>query len=767
MREKILLVLFALTLPLVVYVSTLPPQRFRNEITEWGDRSSLAYQHFNEYRQKFGANETVILSWPGCDLNDQRVEKVAVGIETQLAEYVHNVSSGRRTYWLLRDEAKLTEAAALKRLRNVFIGHDDQTTAVGFQLSEAARMNRSECFAMLDNILVAADVDPGEVIYAGLGHNLYTMDKEGLESPFRMVPLIVLLAFVLTVLFVRSLWLAFFINTLGIYFGCLSFNIVWLADVDMNAIIWPLPTLTMLLTVSASLHFLSYFKKSVASSIQSTTVGSDSPTTNNALLVWRRAVAADAVRNSLKPVLYCTATTAIGLLSLTLSTSQPVRQFGLFGALSILVGNSLLLVWLPAWLTWIRYAERLKSNQSIFCRAERSGDSFPPNRIGGWQRWAKLTRIGRWPIAVLCFVALVVCSFGIQHVKTGSELVNFFPAGHRVLTSAKEMELRVGPLNSVELLLQFDDVDPGNDRLKIKSLRALANRIESGTEFESCLSAAVFAPNFKRNQSGLRGGVERARLRSFKNRIEAVGLLHRDESISQETWRVSCRYSVLSKLDLAEQTKTLKRIVEELYISTGKTVFSGESLTTTVTGEFVLFDYIDSQFFKELLLTYLTAFVVISLMVFVVLRSFKASLIALLPNLFPALMVLGVVGFLGFSLDVASLTTASVALGIAVDDTLHFLLWHRKTLKRDRKQSSEIQSKEAVDSALHYCGTAIVQTSVILGLSIVLYAFCGFLPTVRFGVLLSAMMLAALVGDLLLLPALLAMVTRAQGRVLS
>ena len=297
MREKILLVLFALTLPLVVYVSTLPPQRFRNEITEWGDRSSLAYQHFNEYRQKFGANETVILSWPGCDLNDQRVEKVAVGIETQLAEYVHNVSSGRRTYWLLRDEAKLTEAAALKRLRNVFIGHDDQTTAVGFQLSEAARMNRSECFAMLDNILVAADVDPGEVIYAGLGHNLYTMDKEGLESPFRMVPLIVLLAFVLTVLFVRSLWLAFFINALGIYFGCLSFNIVWLADVDMNAIIWPLPTLTMLLTVSASLHFLSYFKKSVASSIQSTTVGSDSPTTNNALLVWRRAVAADAVRN--------------------------------------------------------------------------------------------------------------------------------------------------------------------------------------------------------------------------------------------------------------------------------------------------------------------------------------------------------------------------------------------------------------------------------------------------------------------------------------
>ena len=117
-------------------------------------------------------------------------------------------------------------------------------------------------------------------------------------------------------------------------------------------------------------------------------------------------------------------------------------------------------------------------------------------------------------------------------------------------------------------------------------------------------------------------------------------------------------------------------------------------------------------------------------------------------------------GFLGFSLDVASLTTASVALGIAVDDTLHFLLWHRETLKRNRSHGSKIQPKEAIDSTLRYCGTAIVQTSMILGLSIVLYAFCGFLPTVRFGILLSAMMLAALIGDLLLLPALLAIVAR-------
>ncbi len=755
MREKVLLVLFALTFPLVAFISTLPPQRFRNEITEWGDRSSLAYQQFSDYRKKFGANEAIILSWPGCALNDPRVEKVAVAIENQLADQVHNVSSGQRAFWVLRDEAKLSEATALKRLRNVFIGQDDQSTAVGFQLTKAARMNRSKVLADLENILALAGVDPAEVIYAGLGHNLYTLDKEGLESPFRMVPQIILLAFLLTTIFIRNIRLAFFINALGIYTGCLSFNIVWLADVDMNAIIWPLPTLTMLLTVSASLHFLSYFRKSVASLNSPLTSGADKKSTGKSPLAWRREIAADAFRSSLKPILYCTATTAIGLLSLMLSTSEPVRQFGLFGALSILAGNSLLLLWLPAWLTWIDHARRLKNDQATSNSSEQLNASLMSKRIDGWQRWARLTRIGRWPIVGFSLIALFVGSFGIPQVKTGSELANFFPTGHHVLASAKEMESRVGPMNSVELLLKFNDADPANDRLRIRGLRALANRIESDTDFESCLSAGVFAPNFRRSQAGLRGSVEKSRIKKFKDRVAAVGLLHRDEN-QNETWRVSCRYTVFSKLNLVEQAEQLKRIAKEIFARDGKIMFSGETLTTTVTGEFILFDFIDRQFFKELLLTFITAFAFISLMVLIVLRSFKAAVIALLPNLFPALVVLGTAGFLGFSLDVASLTTASVALGIAVDDTLHFLLWHGETLKRGSKHSSEIHPEDAVCSALQYCGTAIVQTSMIIGLSIVLYAFCGFLPTVRFGILLSAMMFAALVGDLLLLPALLA-----------
>jgi len=173
-----------------------------------------------------------------------------------------------------------------------------------------------------------------------------------------------------------------------------------------------------------------------------------------------------------------------------------------------------------------------------------------------------------------------------------------------------------------------------------------------------------------------------------------------------------------------------------------------------------VFDEVDRQFFSELMKTYLTAFVLISIVVLSVMRIPSSLWLALPPNLFPAVMVLGAAGHLGYTLDVASLMTASVALGIAVDDTLHFMLWWKhagSASGAEGVQSGKVSTLgDPIEQAMRYSGTAMTQTSFILGLSIVLYAFCGFLPTVRFGWLLCGMMFSALVGDLILLPALLA-----------
>ena len=133
-----------------------------------------------------------------------------------------------------------------------------------------------------------------------------------------------------------------------------------------------------------------------------------------------------------------------------------------------------------------------------------------------------------------------------------------------------------------------------------------------------------------------------------------------------------------------------------------------------------------------------------------VLRSIRAGLIAMIPNVFPPLVVFGAMGWLGFSIEVGSVMTASVALGIAVDDTLHFLTWYR------RGTLAGMSRYAAIRFAFGHCAKAMIDTSLICGLGVVPFLFGVFMPTVKFALLLLIMLLTALLGDLILLPAILA-----------
>lgn len=759
-RELCLVGFWLLTFPLVAYVSTLPAQRFRNEITEWGNAATPEYRAFSDFREQFGVNEYVMVTWPGCCLEDERIDEVTALINSELAGAVSQVSSGREVYLELMAKGRLSKSKALKRLQNKFIGNDGNRTAVGVRLSAAGQGDRALVIERLTNILRRSGVRPTEASFAGLGYSLYMMDKEGLTSPFRMVPQIMLLAFVLTFAFVGHFWLALFINALGAYVGCLSFNFIYVSGVSMNAILWPMPTLTMLLTVSAALHFLGYYRNALEE------VPFMKPNSANDEHVdqrrWLRGVVSMARKDALLPVLCCTLTTALGLLSLQFSSSEPVRQFGGFGALSVVVANSLLLIILPAFLTTIGApADRF---------SPRKGVSRLRRVLPRWASWRGLsygTFLLRWPIIVLFIMALSWMLLGVTKIRTGSDLANFFPTEHSVISDAAVLEDAVGPLNSIELLLKFSNANHRNDLARIQAMAEFEENVAAENSFVSCVSAATIAPAWKANPTAIQLAADHGRVKRLKKQLVESSLLHIDQDTGTETWRVSCRYWPGQQNDFKKMTDRLKEMTIGEFYEEDNLIFQGERLDTVTTGEFVLFDSIDRQFFRELLLTYAAAFCVISIVVVFVLRDLRAIFIALPPNLFPAVAVLGITGHLGFRLDVASLMTASVGLGIAVDDTLHFLMWHRsekmkrKSKTNDHNQSSYLGDKmrddasDPVASALNYCGLAIMQTSLILGCSIVLYAWCGFLPTVRFGVLLAAMMLAALIGDLLLLPALL------------
>lgn len=132
--------------------------------------------------------------------------------------------------------------------------------------------------------------------------------------------------------------------------------------------------------------------------------------------------------------------------------------------------------------------------------------------------------------------------------------------------------------------------------------------------------------------------------------------------------------------------------------------------------------------------------------------NFRGGFLAMLPNIFPIVMVFGMMGHLapwGIKVDIGSMMTASVAMGIAVDDTIHFLTWYREAL------AAGLKRKEAIMESYRRCATAMTQTTLIAGFGLFAFAFSTFTPTQRFGTLMLILLGMALVGDLIFLPALL------------
>jgi predicted RND superfamily exporter protein len=132
-----------------------------------------------------------------------------------------------------------------------------------------------------------------------------------------------------------------------------------------------------------------------------------------------------------------------------------------------------------------------------------------------------------------------------------------------------------------------------------------------------------------------------------------------------------------------------------------------------------------------------------------VLGSPMAGLISMIPNVFPIVIVFGGLGWLGIKVDIGIMMTASVALGVAVDDTIHYLTWFRRGLKEG------LTRREAAMQSYERCATAMMQTTLIGGLGLAVFATSTFTPTQQFGYLMITMLGAALIGDLLLLPAIL------------
>ena len=175
----------------------------------------------------------------------------------------------------------------------------------------------------------------------------------------------------------------------------------------------------------------------------------------------------------------------------------------------------------------------------------------------------------------------------------------------------------------------------------------------------------------------------------------------------------------------------------------------GDNFTYKFTGLSPLYLTMGENLQDSQIRSFLVAFCIILVMMYFVCRNIPLTIISMIPNIFPIMMTMGVMGWFDIPLDVATIMIASVVIGIAVDDTIHYITWYRRNIA-DGKGNGE-----ALQKAFQDVGKPIIITSLVLS--------CGFLvlimgtvrPTQTFGALTAFSMVAALLGDLLILPAII------------
>ena len=168
-----------------------------------------------------------------------------------------------------------------------------------------------------------------------------------------------------------------------------------------------------------------------------------------------------------------------------------------------------------------------------------------------------------------------------------------------------------------------------------------------------------------------------------------------------------------------------------------------------LTGMMVLYNNMLQSLFNSQIMSLGAVFLSILVMFVVLFRSFPLALIALLPNVLGAGMVLGIMGIGGIPLDMMTITIASICVGIGVDDAIHYVYRFGKEFELDRNYLAAMhRSHRSIGKAMYY-------TSLIVVLGFAILVFSNFRPSIYFGLLTGTAMLAMLLGDLLLLPKLI------------
>lgn len=707
---------------------------------EWLPENRPERFRYDRFVEQFGTDQYVLISWEGCIPEDPRLTQFRSRLQALLdrkEDWIESVHSGGDAMARLQEPPlNLSRDQAANRLQGFLIGPKG-TTALIVRLTD---LGVTEHTASMERLRQAADeVDDlgrGRLKMAGTVYEAYAVDEAAADNLRRLVLPSSLTALAVAIFFLRSWQYSLVALALA---GLGQLFLVMLVSATGNrfsAVLIVLPTLVFMLTLSGAIHLLNYHRQISPS-----------------LGIWRGPL---ALRHGFLPTFYSALTTVLGMGSLATSQLAPVRLFGAYSAFGLSIATILLLAIFPAVCRWVLDRSHDNSEAHLEPSPDHQANSAPVGQTHPTLfRWLAWLNQKAGSIVVGGLVLLLASSASLLWLKPATKFERMFPDDSPVVSEMDWVEKELGPIASIELLLRFPGkaTDRSNRPLFVQQLTDHFRRSKE--------IGAVFSPSSVLPRLSTRGGLGATASRAA---LEEVLTERRREladsgvmafNAQEEVWRLTLKVSALDPRDYGQQLASAQTELETFLEKNPPQ----EPMQVDWTGMTPVMHDTQVTLIRDLAVSFSTAFLLITPVMMLMVRSFRLGLAIMLPNVLPVTLVFGLVAWLGWGLDIASILTASVALGIAVDDTLHFVSWY------DRQKRQGSKALAAIRSCYQHCGQSMLATTAIACSAMTPFLFSEFLPTRTFAILMIALLAFALAADLVVLPAILLLFDRFRRRI--
>ena len=432
-------------------------------------------------------------------------------------------------------------------------------------------------------------------------------------------------------------------------------------------------------------------------------------------------------------------TTALGFATFTLTSSKLLIEFGLVASINIMLIFILSLVVIP-----IIYSYMSLPKQKHVAHLNRTW-------MNGFINWMeRVVRHKRISVYFISVIALMMSIIGIYQIKLSGTIIDDLPKKASFFKDIRFFEDQMSGIMPVEVMIDTRRKNGATQLSTLNRIEKLATYVRGVPELSEPLSIAHIAKYSKQtyyNGNPLYFKMPTRQEYSFigsyvKNSLSGGGIA---ESLIDSTGQ----YIRLSTMLKDVNTERMEEIESDL-LQTIARLFPEEKYDTQLTGKAL--GYLKGTRFlvRNLVVSLSLAIFLIALFMAYTFRSFRMILISLIPNIIPLILTAGMMGFLGIPIKPSTILVFSVAFGISVDDTIHFLVKYRQEL-----ETNKWKIKKSVYLALRETGVSMFYTSIVLFFGFSVFMISSYGGTVALGGLVSATLLFAMLANLILLPSLL------------